>query len=81
MRKVSLAVLTAGLIAFASPVFAESPSIMIEEIEAALSSMEVPEETRAQVEALLDEGRDLLDQGNDNKATEVLNQAEELLGM
>lgn len=81
MRRVSLAVLTAGLIAFASPVFAGSCPIMIEEIEAALSSMELPEETRAQVEALLDEGRDLHDQGDHDKATEVLSQAEELLGM
>ncbi len=81
MRRVSLTALTAGLIAFASPVFAGSLSVMIEEIEAALSSMELPEETREQVEALLDEGRDLLGQGNDDKATEILSQAEELLGM
>lgn len=81
MRKVSLAVLTAGLIALASPVFAGSCPIMIQEVEAALASMELPEDTRAQVEALLEEGRELHDQGDHDKSVEVLNQAEELLGM
>lgn len=81
MRKVSLAVLTAGLIAFASPVFAGSCPIMIQEIQETLASVELPEETRAQVEALLEEGRALHDEGDHDKSVAILSQAEELLGM
>ncbi|HBA42649.1 MAG TPA: hypothetical protein DCZ07_06705 [Alphaproteobacteria bacterium] len=81
MRRVSLAVLAAGLFAFASPVFADSCPTMIEEVEAALASTELPEEAQAKVEALLEEGTKLEEQGENDKCVEVLNQAQEVLGM
>ena len=81
MRKVSLAVLAAGLIAVASPVFAGSCPILIQEIEATLASTELPDETREEIVALLEEGRQLHEQGDHDAAMEVLSEAEGMLGM
>ena len=81
MRKVSLAVLTAGLIALASPVFAGSCPILIHEIEATLASTEVPDKTREEIVDLLEEGRHLHERGDYDAAMEVLSEAEAMLAM